>query len=173
MLVHGARAATPLVQVTEPGLPAVPVRMALPALASTLVTIAMSLDGSATSNGGGGLGSVTDSDGDGGPGGGTGSDVGGSWSPGDADWLMVAGGRASDGCALSTVELAVASTDVALPRTTATEMRCDIHAVSRESPVRAVNRRPRSLTSPPAAGPKTPVVSSAKGINIYLSERAA
>ena len=99
------------------------------------------------------MGNATGSDGDGGPGAGAGFDDGGSCSPGDVDWLVVAGGRARDDCAPSTAELAVASTDAALPLATATEMRCDSHAFSRESPVRGVSRRPRSLTSPAAAGP--------------------
>ena len=72
-----------------------------------------------------------------------------------------------------TAGVAVASTEAAFPRATATEMRCDSHAVSRLSPVRAVSRFPSSFTSPAAVGPKTPPVSTAEGTNVYLSQRDA
>ena len=60
-------------------------------------------------------------------------------------------------------DVAVASTEAAFPRATATEIRWYSHAVSRLSPVRAVSLRPSSFTSSAAAGPTTPAVSTAKG----------
>ena len=70
-------------------------------------------------------------------------------------------------------DLAVASTEAAFPRATATETRWYSHAVSRLSPVRAVSLRPSSFTSSAAAGPTTPAVSTAKGTKMYLSQREA
>ena len=58
---------------------------------------------------------------------------------------------------------AVARTEAAFPRTIAIDSRCLSHAVSRRSPVRAEIRRPRSWTKAAAAGPYTPLVSSATG----------
>ena len=108
-------------------------------------------------------------------GGGTRSDGGGPVSAGGggpagtddrgADPVVGDGGflPGGDGCGLSVAGLAVASTEAALPRTIATETRWARCSVSRLSPLLAVSRRPSSLISPAAAGPSTPVVSTANG----------
>ena len=51
-----------------------------------------------------------------------------------------AGGGNGDSRVQSASDLAVASTEAALPRATAIDTRCDSHAASRLSPVRAVSR---------------------------------
>ena len=82
-------------------------------------------------------------------------------------------GPGTGNCDLTVGVLTVARIDAAFPRATAMETRWANQAVSLLSPVRAVSRRPRSFTSPAAAGPKAPEVSTAKGTKIYLSQRAA
>ena len=62
-----------------------------------------------------------------------------------------------------------ASTAAALPRATAREILWSSHWVSLRSPVHWRIRLPSSVTNLRLEGPKTPVVSTASGSNLYLS----